>query len=99
MGMGPLTPILNSLLGNLKTGVKEKRSLLRDRWAEIVGPSFARHTKGALRTGGTLAVWADDSALASDLAQKYQGTILKRAQGALGEETVKKIVFRVGEIR
>ncbi len=99
MATGPLTSVLDTLFRDLKTGVKEKRSSLQDRWNEIVGPSFARHTKGVLRTGNTLAVWVDDSALASELAQKYQGTILKNAQGILGEGAVKKIVFRVGEIR
>ncbi len=99
MGTGPLTSVLDTLFRDLKTGVKEKRSSLEDRWSEIVGSAFARHTKGVIRTGKILAVWVDDSALASELAQKYQGTILKNAQTVLGEETVQKIVFRVGETR
>lgn len=99
MGIGPLTPVLHSLLEDLKTGVKEKRSQLESCWPEIVGNHFAPRTKGTLRTGGVLCVWVDDSVLAFDMGRRYQGTILKRAQAVLGEAEVKKVIFRVGEIR
>jgi predicted nucleic acid-binding Zn ribbon protein len=99
MGTGPLKPVLDSLLQDLKTGDKEKRSTLQGLWPQIIGPSFANHTKGTLRKGGTLSVWVDDSTLAYELSRRYQGTILKRARSALGEEAIQKIKFRVGEIR
>ena len=98
MGRGPLTTVVDSLLQDLKQGVKEKRSLLQNLWPGIVGSSLAPHTKGALQRDGTLCVWVDNSVRANELRIRYQGTILKRAQGALGEEAVQKIVFRVGEI-
>jgi hypothetical protein len=97
--VGPLTPVLNSLLQELKTGVKEKRSLLENRWAEIVGSAYSGRTKGVLQREGTLCVWANDSVLAYELGRKYQGTILQRARRVLGEDEIKKIIFRVGEIR
>ena len=99
MGIGPLTPVLNSLLEDLKTGVKEKRSCLESRWSEIVGARLAPHTKGSLRMGGVLCVWVDNSVLAFDMGRRYQGTLLKRARAVLGEDEVKKVIFRVGEIR
>ena len=98
MGNGPLTAVVDSLLQNLRTGVKEKRAHLQNVWPSIVGPSFAGHTKGTLYKEDTLCVWVDDSVLAYELSRRYQGTILKRTQQALGEDAVKKIVFRVGEI-
>ena len=98
MGAGPLSGVVDSLLQDLQTGIKEKRSTLQDLWPEIMGNSFSKHTKGTLRRE-TLCVWVDDSVLAYELGRRYQGTILKRAQEALGEEAVKKIIFRVGEIR
>ena len=99
MGTGPLSPVLNSLFQELKTGVKEKHSTLQSRWPEVVGAQFSCHTKGLLRPGGTLCVWVDDSVLAYELGRRYQGTILKRAQEILGEDEIKKVIFRVGEIR
>ena len=96
--MGPLTPIIDSLLQDLSRGVKEKRSLLQTGWPKIVGSSFGAHTRPFLRAGGTLCVRVDDSTLAYELSQRYQGTILKRVEGALGEGVVKRIVFRVGSI-
>lgn len=96
--MGPLTPIIHTLLQDLGQGVKEKRSLLQSGWPRIMGNSFSAHTKPLLQEGGTLCVWVDDSTLAYELSQKYQGTILKRVEGALGEGTVKRMIFRVGSI-
>lgn len=98
MGMGPLAPVLESLLQELKTGGKEKCSRLENQWPEIVGTRYAARTKGVLRSGGVLAIWVDDSVLAYELGRRYQGTILKRAQEILGDSEVKKVVFRVGEI-
>lgn len=94
--MGPLAPIIHTLLEAFTEGVKERRSTLQTRWPEIAGNTFGSHTRPRLKAGGTLCVWVDDSSLAYELSQKYGGTILKRAQNVLGEETVKKIIFRVG---
>lgn len=98
MAGGPLTPVLDSLLQELKTGVKERRGALQDHWIDIVGTSLSRQTKGTLRKDGTLCVWTEDSTLAYELGRKYQGTILRRAEKFLGEGLVKRVVFRVGEI-
>ena len=98
MGKGPLTTVLDSLLQELKTGTKEKRSTLEDAWTQIVGPTVARHTKGRLLQGGTLCVWVDDSVLAYEFGRRHEGTILKKTREVLGEKSVKKVIFRVGEI-
>lgn len=94
--MGPLQSIIQSLLEELTHGVKEKRSTLQSKWPSIIGNTFSRHTRPTLEQSGTLHVWVDDSVLASELNQKYSGTILKRAENILGEGTIKKIKFRVG---
>ena len=94
--MGPLSPIIGSLLEELTRGAKEERFSLQTHWPEIVGNTFSRHTQPRFNHGGTLCVWVDDSVLASELSQKYQGTILKRAGAFLGEGKIKKITFRVG---
>lgn len=96
--MGPLAPVLDSLLKELSSGVKEQRTALENEWPHIAGSSFAPHTQAVLWSGGTLCVRADSAVLAYELSQKYSGTLLKRTKEALGEETVKKIVFRVGQL-
>jgi len=97
--MGPLAPVIDSLLKELTGGVKEKRSTLQTNWYEIMGNQLGPHTKPSLHPNGRLWIWVDDSTLASELRQRYQGTILKRVEAVLGEGRVKKILFRVGEIR
>ena len=97
--MGPLAPVIGSILQELTEGVKEKCSVLQSRWPEIVGNVFSSHTQPELQSRATLCVWVDDSNLAAELNQRYLGTILKRAQGVLGEESVQKIIFRVGAPR
>lgn len=98
MGKGPLTSVLDSLFQELKTGTKEKRSALEDSWPQIVGRKMAQHTRGRLLQGGTLCVWVDDSVLAYELGRRHEGTILKKTKEILGEKSVKKVIFRVGEI-
>lgn len=97
--MGPLVPVINSVLEELGRGVKEKHSLLQTAWPKILGPSFSAHSQPDLRENGTLCVWVDDSTLAYELSQRYRGTVLKRVGAALGEDQVKRIVFRVGNPR
>lgn len=97
--MGPLGSVIDSLLQDLRIGIKKDRSNLQTLWPQIAGDSFSQHTKPTLQMAGTLCVWVDDSALASELSQKYQGTLLKRTQALLGEGAVKRIVFRVGQLR
>ena len=96
--MRPLAPLLEALLQDLRADVKEKRFTLETLWPQIAGRAFSLHTKARLRPEGTLCFWCDNSVLASELRQRYQGTLLKRTQEALGEEMVKKIIFRVGQI-
>lgn len=97
--MGPLGAVVDSILQNLKEGIKKDRTDLRSLWPQIAGSAYAPHTQPVLQKDGTLCVWVDDSVLAFDMSRKHQGTLLKRTQEALGEEAVKKIIFRVGQNR
>ena len=97
--MGPLAPIIASLLQELNRGVSRSRSDLATQWPAIIGERWSEHTKPTLGSGGAVCVWVDDSVLAYELSQKYRGTILKRLEIFLGEGTVKKLIFRVGQIR
>lgn len=97
--MRPLGTVVDALLHDLKIGIKKDRSDLQALWPEIAGTSLSPHTRPRLLRGGTLCVWVDDSTLASEVIHRFQGTLLKRTQAALGEDTVKKIIVRVGQLR
>ena len=97
--MGPLGAVVDSILKNLKEGIKKDRSDLQSLWPQVAGPAYAPHTQPVLQKDGTLCVWVDDPVLAFDMSRKHQGTLLKRAQEILGDQTVKKIIFRVGQKR
>ncbi len=97
--MRPLLPILTSVLEELTKGGNPQRFNLTNQWTSIMGEKFGRHTKPSLGNGGALCVWVDDSVLAYELSQKYRGTILRRLEAALGKDTIKRLVFRVGQLR
>lgn len=96
--MGPLAPVLNSILEGTG-GVKEKRTSLQTHWSQIVGNQLGGHTRPSLTPEGWLSVWVDDSTLACEVRQRYLGTILKRTEAILGEGAIKKMAVKVGRIR
>ena len=71
---------------------------LMESWPSIAGPKIAPHTKPALGKQGELFVWVDQSALAFELKQRYQQSLLKRTQAAMGEG-IQSIRFFVGQLR
>lgn len=91
--------ILPGVLSNLKTPIGSVRGQLVDQWPSIVSPKIAMHTRPTLAPSGELCVWVDQATLAFELNQKYRTTILKRTQAALGEDAVKSIRFRIGQLR
>ena len=97
--MQAVKEILPAILRDLQTPEKLKQGRLADAWPRITGPQIASHTKPVFGRNGELCVWVDQSVLAFELNQKYRQVLLKRLQAAVGEETVKTIRFRVGELR
>lgn len=91
--------VLSGVLSSLQDPEKKKKSRLQSSWTEIAGPKIAPHTRPWLGREGRLTVWVDQSTLAFELSQKYRQSLLKRTQAVLGEDEVKSIYFRVGQIR
>ena len=91
--------ILPSVISGIQSPENLKRNQLVDGWPQIVGPRFAANTRPKMGRGGRLFVWVDQSTLAFELSQKYAPSLLKRTQAAIGEENVKTISFRVGQLR
>ena len=94
-----INSIINSIFTNLEAPEKLKNRNLCELWPEIAGKKVAAHTKAVFGPGGKLIVWVDQSTLAFELKQRYQSSLLKRAQAALGEDAVKSIWIRVGQLR
>jgi hypothetical protein len=97
--MRPIKDVLPEVLRNLQSPEAKKKSEFFDQWQEVVGKKFSGLTKPSLTKSGQLFVWVRDSALAFELNQKYKPVILKRAKAVLGEEQIKGIHIRVGQLR
>mgnify|MGYP001571497376 CR=1 FL=1 len=97
--MQAVKDILPAVLQNLKTPLKQKRSLLLEKWGSIAGAKISTRTKPELGKNGVLLVWVEQAALAFELSQRYKQTLLRRAQAELGQEDVKTIRFCVGQLR
>ncbi len=96
--------LIKDLLAGVLRGLqqdpeKQKRSKLVTAWPSIAGPKIAPHTKPVLSERGDLLVWVDQSTLAFELKQKYGPSLLKRTQAVLGEDAVKTIRIKVGQLR
>ena len=97
--MQAIRELLPSVLAGLQAPELALRSRLVSEWPSIAGAKIAEHTRPTLNASGALWVWVDQSTLAFELSQRYRGSLLKRTQAALGEEAVKAIRFRVGQLR
>lgn len=96
--------LIKDLISGVMRGLRQdpekmKRSKLVDAWPSIAGPKIAPHTKPMIGARGDLCVWVDQPSLAFEINQKYRNSLLKRAQAVLGEEAVKTIKIKVGQLR
>lgn len=97
--MKEIKDVVASVLRNLQTPEVLKRKQLSESWISIIGPGYAEQARPSLGKNGRLTVWVEKSALAFELNQKYKHSILKRAQEFLGEQAVKEVYIRVGQLR
>lgn len=97
--MQSIRELIPSVLEDLKSPEKRLRSELTDQWPALVGAKVAKHTKPSLSSHGTLFVWVDQATLAFELNQRFKTAILKRAQAIWGEEKVREVRFKTGQIR
>lgn len=91
----PLSELLQQALEQspLQTGVRRQAALTK--WAEVVGPENARHSRAVSLNGGTLLVQAESSVWAQELAL-HRTQILTRLNALLGEDVVNDIRFHTG---
>ena len=97
--MQAIKELLPGVLAGLQAPELALRSRLVSEWSAIAGTKIAGHTRPTLSPAGELLVWVEQATLAFEINQRYRGSLLKRAQSALGEEAVKTIRIRVGQLR
>lgn len=97
--MDEIKKLIPSVLADLQSPEKNNRQKLLNAWASVVGEEMAKKTKPSLTKDGKVFVWVNDSAAAFEINQKFRKSYLKRIQGVLGEDTVKQIYVRVGQLR
>ena len=97
--MEAIKGVISAVIGSLQSGEFSKRQRLSKEWPSIAGPKISPHTRPTISKQGEVCVWVDGSALAYELHQKYKASLLKRIQAVLGEEEVKGIRIRVGQLR
>lgn len=95
--MRAIKDILPSVLSQLQNPESQHRRRLSEQWGSIIGEKFAKETQPSLGKQGKLWIWAERSAVAFEINQKYKSSILKRAQALLGEEAVTEVRVCVGE--
>ncbi len=96
--MDNIRDVIGRIFKELDQPEKLQHRRLVESWPSIAGPKIAPHTKPVLGKTGELFVWVDQSALAFELKQRYQQSLLKRTQAAMGEG-IQSIRFFVGQLR
>ncbi|MBU3758547.1 MAG: DUF721 domain-containing protein [Candidatus Omnitrophica bacterium] len=97
--MEAIRDLLGKVLKDLENPEKQTRQKLVDAWRQIAGPQIAPRTKPSLTEQGKLFVWVETSTLAFEINQKYRQSLLKRTQAVMGEDKVREIYIRVGQLR
>ena len=94
---------IKDVVHNIISGIHQKSSPdknrnIKDIWAEVVGAEIAGHTKPTRLKKETLYVTTDEAAWAYELSQKYKKSLIESLNKKYGEQKIKDIFFRVGEI-
>jgi hypothetical protein len=97
--MEEIGKLIPSVLADLQSPEKNNRQKLLNAWESIVGEETAKKTKPSLTKDGKVFIWVSDSAVAFEINQKYRKSYLKRIQGVIGENVVKQLYVRVGQLR
>ena len=89
----PLTAALDGLIGDQGWGLAAATGSVFGRWAQIVGPDLAAHTKPETLTEGELTVTADSTAWATQL-RLLAAQLVRRLNAELGDGSVRRVKVR-----
>jgi predicted nucleic acid-binding Zn ribbon protein len=88
-----LTSALDGLIGDQGWARKAATGSVFGRWAEIVGPDLAAHTKPDTLADGELTVTADSTAWATQL-RLLAAQLVRRLNAELGDGSVRRVKVR-----
>jgi hypothetical protein len=92
----PLTDWVESLLTKYQIGRDSPEQVLRQHWAEIVGPANAHYSHaGQIDPRGRLTILASHAVVRQEI-HLHRATILKRIRAYPGCESVKDLQIRAG---
>lgn len=86
----PLTAALDGLIGDRGWALAAATGSVFGRWAQIVGPDLAAHTKPETLTDGELTVTADSTAWATQV-RLLAGQLVRRLNIELGDGAVRRV--------
>jgi predicted nucleic acid-binding Zn ribbon protein len=89
----PLTAALDGLIGDQGWARQAATGSMFGRWAEIVGPDLAAHTKPDTLADGELTVTADSTAWATQL-RLLAAQLVRRLNAELGDGSVRRVKVR-----
>ena len=82
---------MKGLVGRVLAGMVDPGSpqiRLSQEWEKIAGPKISKYSRPFISKKKILYVEVNDGAYAFELRQKYQDSLLKRAQALVGEENI-----------
>ena len=94
----PIKDIIANIIEDLSSGKKFRERQVLEVWSEVAGKRIVRHTRPVMVRNGRLLINVDRSVWLYELTQKHKDRLLKRLQKRVGEDTLKEIQFRMGEI-
>ena len=94
----PLKDILTDLMRDSELPFNPDDARLWEIWNEAVGPAIADHAQPSWIRDQKLRVNVSDSIWLQEL-EFFGETIIEKLNSKLGRDAVKKIEFRLGEIR
>ena len=90
--------ILSNLISDLDKKRKKEPVRVFEIWNAIAGENIAAHTKPYELKRRILFVMVDDSTWAYELNQRYKEELIKKLNDKLGNEAIRDIRIRIGDI-
>ncbi len=93
----PVHAVLERLLGSLNLGLKVKQYRIWDVWNSVVGEAIARQAQPQQMRAMVLWVTVTNSTWMQQL-EFMKRQIIERINQRIGEQVIRDIRFRIGEI-
>ena len=95
----PIGDILKNVIKQLEKNIFFENNEVVKTWNKFVSKKIKLHTKPIGIRSSRLIVNVDSSNWLFELQTKHRGKILKKIKKHLGEDKIKDIKFKIGEIK